>query len=148
MRKLIWILFIPVLLLGCSSPPVFEGETAMENEVWNRFNFLIFEVPVEDNSLLDFYLRVDFTEDYPSDELTTNITFYAPDGSMRSSDYEFPLSKSTLTGNKPNQHLFSIRKEMLFTKGGTCEIRVENKFSKVHTPGISSVGIVARRSVD
>ncbi len=143
-----WYLLIPLLLLGCTSPPVFEGETTMENEVWNRFNFLIFEVPVEDNSLLDFYLKVDFTEDYPSDNLTTNITFYASDGSMRSSNYEFPLSESTLTGKKPLQHLFTIRKEMLFTKGGTCEVRVENKSSKVHTKGVSSVGIVARRSAD
>ncbi len=146
MKKPVWILLIPLMFLSCGDPPLFEGTTAMDQDIWNRFNFLIFEVPVEDNSLLDFYLKVDFTKDYPWDKLSTNITFYAADGSMRSSDYDFPLNESTLTSEKPLQHLFTIRKEMLFTKGGICEVRVENKSSKVHTPGVSAVGIVVRRS--
>ena len=145
MKKGLFI-FLSVFLFGCSSPPVFEGTTAMDNNIWNRFNFLIFEVPVLENELLDFYLTVDFTEEYPWDELVTNITFYAPDGSMRSGDYTFPVNESSRISKGKQSHLFSIRKQMMFSTEGICEVRVENKSTKVRTPGISNIGLIARYS--
>ncbi len=141
-----FLLLCALFLFGCYPKPVFDGSVPMENSIWNRFNFLIFEVPVVENELLDFYLKVDFTDEYSKKELITNITFYAPDGSMRSADYTFPLNESTIVKGTTQQHLFSIRTQMLFSSGGICEVRVENKAIKVRTPGISSVGIIARRS--
>lgn len=141
-----FLLLFALSLFGCSPKPVFDGSAPMENSIWNRFNFLIFEVPVVENELLDFYLKVDFTDEYSKEELITNITFYAPDGSMRSADYTFPLNESTKVKGATQQHLFSFRTQMLFSSGGICEVRIENKATKVQTPGISSVGIIARRS--
>lgn len=135
-----------LVLFSCTQAPVFEGNVEMEHNIWNRFNFLLFEVPVTDDRLLDFYLEVDFTEVYPWDELSVNITFYPPDGSMLSSDYTFKLDKESLTDVPGKSQVFSIRKQMRFGASGICKIRVENKMSKVQTPGISSVGISARRS--
>ncbi|PIY34679.1 MAG: hypothetical protein COZ08_00610 [Bacteroidetes bacterium CG_4_10_14_3_um_filter_42_6] len=133
-------------MLGCSHSPVFEEKTEMKSNIWNRFNFLMFEVPVTENELLDFDLIVGYTEEYPWDELTTNITFYPPDGSMLSSDYTFKLDKETLSDVLEKSQVFSIRKQMKFGASGICKVRVENKMSKVQTPGISSIGISARRT--
>ena len=146
MIKIGLLISLVLVLSSCAQAPVFEGKVEMAHNIWNRFNFLLFEVPVTDDRLLDFYLEVDFTEVYPWDELSVNITFYPPDGSMLSSDYTFKLDKESLTDVPGKSQVFSIRKQMRFGASGICKIRVENKMSKVQTPGISSVGISARRS--
>jgi gliding motility-associated lipoprotein GldH len=140
------LVYLVFALFSCAQAPVFEGNVQMERNIWNRFNFLMFEVPVTENELLDFDLMVGYTEEYPWDELITNITFYPPDGSMLSSDYTFKPDKKALTDVTGKSQEFSIRKQMKFGASGICKVRVENKMSKVQTPGISSVGISARRS--
>jgi len=146
MIKIELLISLVLVLISCTQAPVFEGKVEMEHNIWNRFNFLMFEVPVTENELLDFDLIVGYTEEYPWDELTTNITFYPPDGSKLSSDYTFKLDKETLSDVLEKSQVFSIRKQMKFGASGICKVRVENKMSKVQTPGISSIGISARRT--
>lgn len=145
MKKVLF-LSLTLILLSCNSSPVFEGKVEMKQNIWNRFNFLIFEVPVMEGELIDFDLEVGYTTDYPWDELITNITFYLPDGSMLSSDYTFPLIQDVDSETKVWLQTFSIRKQTKFSSTGLCKVRVENKMTKVQTPGISSVGMTARRS--
>lgn len=118
---------------------------------WNRFDFQTFEVPVEQNETLDFYLAIRHHTHFPYDKLWVNITIYTPDGTMRSRDYDFDLKDEN--GNWLAKGLgelwdieLLIRKEMLFNKNGVCKVRIENKHSKYEMPGIMEVGLIVRES--
>ncbi len=141
-----FILFFVVFMAGCAKPPVFEQYVEMEGQVWNRFDFLFFEMPVQENQLYDFYFDVWFTEDYPWNDIELNITFYESGGSMRSADYTFDFDKSESNTEAVFENKFTIIKGMQFGSAGICKIRVENKMHKMQTPGIKKVGLVARLS--
>lgn len=152
MRAWVWIiLIIGMLLPGCRESAVFREYVKMEHINWERFNILEFEVPVKNGDQLDFYLSLRHHTDFPYDNLYVNITFYSPDGEMRSRDYEFSLRDEN--GNWLADGMgelwdivLPLRKGMPFYQDGVCRIRVENKYPKYNTPGIIEVGLIAKRS--
>ncbi len=153
MRKFVIPLIIATIVLGsCSSESdYFHKEYKLKNQVWKRFDVFWFDVPVEKNDLLDFYLSVSHNKDYPLDKLWVNITFYTPDGTTRSRDYDFDLKDKAgnWIGNQSNglwKTELPIRKEMPIYEAGICKVRMENKYSKFELPGISSIELIARKA--
>jgi len=80
-----------------------------------------------------------------------NITFYTPDGTTRSRDYDFDLKDKE--GNRlgdSNDGVWKIklpvRRDMTIYEKGICKVRVENKYSKYELPGVAEVGLTARKS--
>ena len=152
MKRLFLLTIISIVLLSsCGDNVVFRQYNKMENVSWNRFDFQTFEVPVEQNDMLDFYLALRHHTNFPYKKLWVNITFYLPDGSMRSRDYDFMLKDEE--GNWIAEGLgelwdieLPIRKEMLFNKAGICKVRIENKHSKYEMPGVIEVGLVVKKS--
>jgi gliding motility-associated lipoprotein GldH len=150
-RLLTLMLLLAVLLSSCKEPAVFREYVKMPNVNWERFNILEFDVPVKNGDQLDFFLFMRHHTDFPYDKLYVNITFYAPDGEMRSRDYEFNLKDEE--GNWLADGMgelwdieLPVRKGMPFYKNGTCKVRVENKYTKYDTPGIIEVGLIVKRS--
>lgn len=145
------VLFIAFVASSCGSGNVFKEYKKMDNMTWNRFDVPIFEVPVEEGDMLDFFLELRHHTGFPYDKLYVNITFYSPDGDMRSFDYDFNLKDKD--GNwlaKGMGDLWDIelpiRRNLLFNKTGICRVRVENKYPKYDTPGIMEVGLLVKRS--
>jgi gliding motility-associated lipoprotein GldH len=151
MRTVLISLSLVALLSSCREPAVYREYIKMPNVNWERFNILEFDVPVKNGDLLDFYLFVRHHTNFPYDKLYVNITFYSPDGEMRSRDYDFKLKDeegewlSEGMGELWDIEL-PIRKGMPFYAGGKCKIRVENKYSKYDTPGIIEVGLIVKES--
>lgn len=139
------------LLTSCGNNVVFRQYNKMENVSWNRLDIQNFEVPVEKGEVLDFYLSIRHHPDFPFDKIWVNITFYTPEGTMRSRDYDFDLKDkngkwlSDCMGELCDIDL-PVHKDMVFNQSGTCRVRVENKNSKYETPGIIEVGLVVKRS--
>jgi len=80
-----------------------------------------------------------------------NITFYTPDGTTRSRDYDFDLKdkNGNWLGEQKNgvwQNKLPVRKGMTIYEKGICKVRVENKYSKYELPGVTGVGLVAGKS--
>ena len=146
MSRIFRLLILPLLIVGCSAPPVYENYIAMDNQVWNRFDFLFFEVPVESDQLYDFFVETDLTKDYPWDYLELNITFYESNGGMRSADYVYEIDKSKTNKEGHIISTFTILKEMKFNSTGICKVRVESKMYKIHTPGVSGIGVMVLKS--
>ena len=150
-RTLFISIIISFLLTSCGNDVVFRKYNKMANVSWNRFDIQNFEVPVKKGDVLDFYLSIRHHPDFPFDKIWINVTFYKPDGSMRSRDYEFDLKDkdgkwlSDCMGELCDIDL-PIHKELAFNKTGNCRVRVENKNSKYETPGIIEVGLVVKRS--
>jgi len=150
-RTAIKITFLILFITSCINEPTFKQYHRFDNISWDRYKILNFEVEVEEGQLLDFDLFLRHHPNYPYDHLDINITFYTPSGSTMSRDYHFKLKDEN--GNWLSDGMgdlwdidLSIRKEMKFSKNGICKVRIENKMTKIKTPGIIEVGLIARKS--
>jgi len=150
MKAIIIPMIITLLLIGCNNNTVFSEYNKFDDISWNRMDFLNFEVPVQENENLDFYIGFRHHTDFPYGFIDVNITFYTPDGEIRSRDYHFNLKnkKSEWKGDGMGELWnieLPIRKNMIFNKTGICKIRIENKMKKMETPGIIEVGLTVKK---
>ncbi len=151
MKKPVYIVFVLLLtLISCSGKHFFESKHTFEGNVWKRFDFVIFEVPVNKGDVLDFYISVKYSMVF-GDELPLNITFYTPDGEMRSREYDFNLKGGKAVPHKNSGEpffvkTFNVHKGMSFNKNGICKVRIEQKLPKFETVGIKSITLTAEKS--
>ncbi|MBK9291710.1 MAG: hypothetical protein IPM52_08810 [Bacteroidetes bacterium] len=145
--------FLLLLLLGaCTGRIVFDQDVRFDDLIWNRFNIIELDLPVEDaENLYDVKVRFVHNDIYPSDHIAMNITFYFPNGGMRSRDYEFRLQDADLQwlGQKQGEFFyneFPVNLGMRFPEAGVTRVRIENKMTKFNMAGIASVGLVVERS--
>jgi gliding motility-associated lipoprotein GldH len=148
MKKLLLLAVVFTFLLSaCDNRTVFKQYKTFDKVSWNRFDILLFEVPVKAGDALDFKLALRHHTYYPYDYIDANITFYTPSGEMRSADYHFELKdengrwKANGMGELWDIEL-PVREELRFQKDGICKVRVENKMTKIETPGIVEVGLI------
>lgn len=153
MKQIIVSVFVvmAVIFSSCREAVVFREYKKMDNITWNRFDILEFEVPVEQGDALDFILFLRHHTDFPYDKLYVNITFYAPDGEVRSADYDFDLrdkdGKWLADGMGELWDIeIAIRSEVLMNESGICRVRLENKYPKFDTPGIIEVGLIVKEA--
>lgn len=147
-----FVVIAALILTSCSIKPVFEQEVAFDDLIWNRFNIIEMNLPIEDaESIYDVRVSFLHTDIYPSDHIAMNITFYFPKGGMRSRDYEFKLQdeKMQWVGNKSGEfysNLFPVNLGMRFPESGVTRVRIENKMTKFNMAGIASVGLVVEKT--
>lgn len=151
MRKYIVLVISTIILIGCNSNVVFKEYKAFENVSWNRHDVLNFDFQVQKSESLDFYLALRHHTNFPFSFIKVNVTFFTPDGEMRSRDYHFRLKnrESEWKGDGMGELWdieLPIRKEMIFNKTGMCKVSVENKMNKAETPGIIEVGLIVKKS--
>ncbi len=150
MKRIIPLLLV-ALLFSCGNGAIYKKYHRFENITWDRFEILNFEVDVDKDQLLDFEFLFRHHTLYLYDFIDVNITFYTPSGATLSRDYHFKLKdedgnwKASGAGDLWDI-TFPIRKEMKFSRKGNCKIRIENKMTKINTPGIVEVGLLARHS--
>ncbi len=146
-RSVLIAIIFSLLLAACGDRMAFKQYKTFENTSWNRFDILLFEVPVKAGDYLDFNLALRHHTYFPYDYLDANITFYSPGGEMRSAEYHFKLKdkngqwKANGMGELWDIEL-PIRDSLYFSKDGICKVRVENKMTKIETPGIMEVGLI------
>jgi len=151
MKQFFTLLILTIVISSCSDKAVFKQYKTFENTSWNRFDILLFEVPVESGDYLNFELTLRHHTYFPYDYLDANITFYSPSGEMRSAEYHFKLKdkngkwKADGMGELWDIEL-PIRDSLYFNKSGTCKVRVENKLTKIETPGIVELGLIVKTS--
>jgi len=151
MKKSVLLFLFPMLLSACSNNTVFNETKTFDNSTWRRFDILWFSVPVKKGDALDFDLNFTHADGFQYDKLWVDITFYTPDGTTRSRDYDFNLKDraGNWKGDKRGDRwhvVLPIRKDLLFNETGICKVRVENKYSKMETPGIVELGLAVRKN--
>lgn len=151
MKKYFISIIAAVILLGCDSNVVYRGYTVFDNVSWNKLEILSFDFPVKKNEGLDFYFALRHHTNFPYSFIKVNVTFYTPDGEIRSRDYNFRLTnrESKWKGDGMGELWdieLPIRKDMNFNKTGICKVSFENKMTKAETPGIIEVGLIVKKS--
>lgn len=148
------LLFFSLILFSCTGDKAFRTSHKMNNANWNRFDYIEFNVPIEqaasENNLDVLFVH---SADYPNAYIDMNITLYMPDGTMRSRDYMFDLKDKQ--GNwlsKQDGDRYTIELPVIhgirFAEAGNCRIRIENKLTRLDTPGVLEVGIVMKKNPD
>lgn len=137
---------------GCDNQKVFEEYKKFENLSWYRFDFLEYEVQIEDvEKIYDIYISLRHLPEFPHKELPVNLTIYSPSGEMRTADYMLELnddegkSLSKCLGDLCDVSIL-VRKELKFSETGIFNFRLENKWKKVDLPGIMEVGLLIKKS--
>lgn len=145
------LLTVLFFLSGCNNNTVFKEYHKMKKGSWNRLDIQTFEVPVNRGDKLDFYLSLRHHTHFPYNYIDVNVTFFTPNGEMRSRDYHHRLIGTDLKWKGDGMgELWDIdlpvRDGLTFRKSGICEVRVESKMSRVELPGILEVGLIAKKS--
>ncbi len=151
MKQITTLIILALVLSSCSNKVVFKEYKNFENVSWNRFDILLFEVPVKAGDYLDFHLALRHHTNFPYDYIDANITFYSPGGGMRSGEYHFKLKHKNGKWKADGMGEFwdielPIRDSLYFNKDGLCKVRVENKMTKIETPGIMEAGLIVKTS--
>ena len=151
--KGVFIIFIASSLLSsCGNRTVFEEYKKFDNLSWGRFDFLDFEVAIEDvEAEYDILFAIRHLPEIPYQDMKINLTFHSPSGEMRTADHVFELVDKD--GNKLSKCLgdfcdisFPVRKNFVFSEEGVIKFRIENKYTKTQMPGILEVGLIVRES--
>lgn len=150
MKNIILVTGALTILYGCSPSIVFDKTIRFESLIWNRFNVIEMDVPVQMlEKGYNFSIIFQHNNDFAFDFISMNITFYMPGGAMRSRDYQFRLQDGQ--GNwlgEPDNGFFSLEWPLLnglkFSEEGVCRVRIENKMVKFNTIGVESIGLVVK----
>lgn len=146
------LLFTLVAFTTCTQQKFFEQYRKLDQQSWNRFNILKFEVPVKDTiNTFDIIISIRHFPEFSVEELPINLTIYMPSGEMRTADHV--LNFTDKEGNKLSECLgdlcdisFPVREGLVFPGTGTVRIEIENKWPKLELPGIMEAGLILKRS--
>jgi len=151
--KYLWFLIaLLILSYGCSDNKVYEEYKKFDKLSWHRFNFLEFEVPIEDTETeFDIYISIRHLPEFPYKQLPVNLTIYSPSDEMRTADHMLELNDDE--GNSLSECLgdfcdvsILVWEDFNFSELGTFRFRIENKWKKVDLPGIMEVGLLIKKS--
>lgn len=146
-------LFSLLVLVSCnSSGPVFEKYFAFENNSWDRFKQVLFNVAIEKTDIeYDISLLLKPTKDFPYDDMPVYVIMNTPSGEERMSEVKVHVKQNgAFIGaeeGKPVVVKAALWKALQITDKGTCKISIENMVPKIQTPGITAIGIVFEKAV-
>ena len=155
LRNIINTLLIATVLLllsSCTNKPEFEQYHNFDNHSWNRFKFVNFEYPVANTDQeYDIYIILRYLPEYPYNKFNFVFTIYKPSGEMRSSDHKTWIigENGKMQGENKGDYYeikIPVSKGISFPETGTAKFEIENKMTKLETPGIVAAGIIIEKS--
>jgi hypothetical protein len=124
----------------------------MEKQSWNRFTLVKFEMPVQEiGQDYDIYLSVRHLPEFRHKIIPTTITIYMPSGDERTFDFNIKLYNndgvqlSKCLGDYCDVEEL-VRPGLRFSETGKVRFEIENKFTKLETPGILEMGFIVRKA--
>lgn len=151
MKNIILFLLLNIFFAGCNNNSVFKEYRKMDNVSWNKFDVQEFEVPVVKGKPIDLLFALRHHTSFPYKFIDVNVTFYTPDGEIRSKDYHYRLIGTDLKWKGDGMgELWDIelpiRRKMTFKKSGICKITIESRMNKLELPGIIEVGLIVNNT--
>ncbi len=133
---------------SCTNKPEFEQYHKFDNHSWNRFKFVTFEYPVANpDQEYDIYIILRYLPEYPNNKFNFVFTIYKPSGEMRSSEHKIWIigENGKLQGEEKgdyNEIKIPVSEGISFPETGTAKFEIENKMTKLETPGFFEVGLL------
>lgn len=135
---------------SCKRHNIYHSEQMIKNQVWNRFDKKVFEIPVNQaGDVYDFTLTMGNTDQFPYDEMQVYAILTTPSGEERMREASIKVKGSSMTGEPTGGTWLSktsLWKAVKIEKKGKCILTIENLVPKYDTPGIDRIGIEVTRS--
>ncbi len=149
MKKILTLLFIAVILstIGCQEDSPNEIYYPFNNEIWQRFNILSFELSIEKaDKPYKIVLFARHNKDFPFKALDFNMVMNTPSGEERINEYRLKVKNRAgeFLGSCENEiceATIVLKKEIYITKSGLLLIELENLTPRLETPGLLGVGV-------
>ncbi|MBK7212489.1 MAG: hypothetical protein IPH88_04140 [Bacteroidales bacterium] len=145
------LLISTIFLSSCSKQgPVFENYQKFSQNSWDRFNQIIFNVPIDDTEgAYEFSLIIKPTNDFPYETMPVYVILKTPSGEERTNEVKVRIKEGgKFIGQKEGEPLVikaSLWKELKISDKGKCRLSVENMVPKIQTPGISEIGLIVEK---
>lgn len=140
-----------VLLFSCSRGPVYESYHSFKDDIWNRFDIVKFNIPLnEENKAYDFYFTVKYTSDFAESSLPVYLIMNTPTGEERMREIPIqtnrPENKEELQPDSTRMIRIPVWKGVSISDKGTCIVSVETIYPKIQAMGIEKIGIVVEKA--
>ena len=151
LKGILMIYILIFLISACNNNIDYNNFKKFNNNSWNRFSELNFEFPVnKSGNGFNIYLLIKFDKSFSYDKLLINTAFYTPSGEERFTKYDIKVKDKNgeFIGEKKDNKIemkFPLRKDFRFSKDGICKLDVENRMTKIETPGIIGIGIIIEK---
>jgi len=147
------LLFMSMLLVfSCSTnSPVFERYNKFSNNTWDRFNQVIFNIPLQKTENdYDIFLVIKPSKDFTYNALPVYVIMDTPSGEERMKDVTVHMKEGNkFVGEVEGQPVVIktlLWKALRISDKGNCRISIENMIPKIQTIGISEIGIMVEKS--
>lgn len=144
---LVGILVMLAVTPGCKTSTPNELYHFFQDNKWNRFNKLSFELTVEDASgPVDVIFFGNFTNDFAYETLDFNMILKTPSGEERINEYQLKIKNSdgSFSGKQIQSGYYyelALKRGLSPGKTGKMVIEIENLVPRLVTSGIEGVGV-------
>lgn len=140
-------LLIISLFSGCKKNNEIISYHRFNNQTWNRFEKIRFDIPVLDGNMrYDVFFFANHTREYEFDNLQFNMIMTTPSGEERIKEYLFLLKNKTggftgeCTGDSCTATI-SLKKGLRMEKKGMLRIEIETLVPRLQINALLGVGI-------
>lgn len=149
--SLLLALALGLVLQSCGGSRVFEEHHKLDDYTWKRFDNIVFEAEIEDNSAsYDIYIAIRHITQYPFKNLMITTIMKTPSGEERYLEYDLKIRDDD--GNPLGDGMgdlwdisIPLRKNFRFREAGTLVIEFENRMPRPTTPGIMEIGLIIEK---
>ena len=153
-KKIINIAFTLSILasISCSTQgPIFEKYKKFDNSSWDRFNKIIFNVPItEPNADYDITFVFKPNKEFSYGSMPVYVIMDTPSGEERMNDVKLTVkSEGKFVGATEGQPIVIksvLWKSLNIAAKGNLKISFENMVPKIQTSGINEIGIIVEKS--
>jgi gliding motility-associated lipoprotein GldH len=154
MKKSALVITLISLMVGysCSTRgPVFEKSHKFENNTWDRFNQILFDIPMEGTEAdYDIYLIMKPTNEFVYNNMPVYVILKTPSGEERMSEVKVQVRENGkfigAEEGKPILIKAPLWKALRISEKGVCKLSIENMVPKIQTMGIREIGIVVEKA--
>ena len=146
------LVLIFAMFQSCNNDESVSQIYSFSNNTWQRFNFLNFDFPIEEEGhAYDIFILLRYTDDFPSQALLLNLVMMLPGGEERIRDYKLEVrdANKQLLGTKKAgyyERLIPVRRSFRISEAGLLKFEIENLMTKYYTPGMVEFGMVLEPS--
>jgi gliding motility-associated lipoprotein GldH len=136
-----------VISIACTSNRPKELYHVFPGGIWERYNILSFEIPVEEaGEPVDVILFGNFTEGFQYETLDFNMTMKTPSGEERIKEYQMKVKtkEGIFLGEKRDKNHYceiALKRRLNTGKAGKMVIQIENLIPRLRTEGIEGIGV-------
>ncbi|NVO18693.1 MAG: hypothetical protein HXX13_03285 [Bacteroidetes bacterium] len=154
MRKLtnVLILISLLALMSCSKQgPIFEHYMKFDKGNWDRFNKVVFNVPIDKpGESYDITLVLKPDSSFMYDAMPVYVIMNTPAGEERMKDVRIKVKDGGRIVGDSEEPSLTIKtplwKSLPFSDKGMLIISIENMIPKIQTPGVKELGIIVEHS--